>query len=207
MSEVTNQRFAMRAGSLDSGMIAKIALRAAVVIALLVAGGVIALISEKLLSGGGGGVANELRVMPFQDWRVVCQAPANNCTLNSDVFRDTGGTLVSLVIGDPGPGSNMTITVPHGVLLDSGLGFSIANEPMRVRPYEACNNQGCFAFVTLDADTLKSMSGNMQGQVVVQPGNGTPVTINFSLKGFADGFAELQRAKARRTGFFSFLGR
>jgi invasion protein IalB len=101
----------------------------------------------------------------------------------------------------------MSVTVPHGVMLEAGLGFSIANEPMRVRPYEACNANGCFAFVTLDADTMKSLASNMGGQVVVVPGNGSPVTIPFSLKGFAEGYAELQRDKARRDSFFSFLSR
>jgi len=43
--------------------------------------------------------------------------------------------------------------------------------------------------------------------VVAVAGNTSPVTIPFSLNGFADGFAELQRAKASRTGFFSFLSR
>jgi hypothetical protein len=33
------------------------------------------------------------------------------------------------------------------------------------------------------------------------------VSIPFSLKGFPEGFAELQRAKARRSGLFSFLAR
>jgi hypothetical protein len=33
------------------------------------------------------------------------------------------------------------------------------------------------------------------------------VNIPFSLKGFTDGYAELQRATARRNSFFSFLSR
>jgi invasion protein IalB len=60
----------------------------------------------------------------------------------------------------------------------------------------------------MDADTLKSLNTNMGGRVAVAvPNNAQPVNIPYSLKGFADGFGELQRAKARRTGMLSFLNR
>jgi invasion protein IalB len=181
-----------------------IAIRAAIAAGLLIAGGVIALVGERLLSSPVPG--NEVRVTTYDDWRLVCSNQQGGCTLNHDVLRDTGGTLVSIVLDSPATGSTLAITVPHGVLLEAGLGFSIANEPMRVRPFEACNAAGCFAFVTVDADTLKSLQTNMEGQVVVAPGNGSPVTIPFSLKGFAAGYAELQRQKSQSGSFFSFLG-
>jgi invasion protein IalB len=79
---------------------------------------------------------------------------------------------------------------------------------VRVRPYETCTNTGCVALVTVDADTLKSLSGNMGGQIAVAaPNSQMPVNIPFSLKGFAQGYGELQRAKARRTGVFGFINR
>ena len=182
-----------------------IAIRAAIAAGLLIAGGVIALVGERLFSSPVPG--NEVRVSTYEDWRLVCSNQQGGCTINHDVLRDTGGTLVSIVLDNPAAGSMLAITVPHGVLLEAGLGFSIANEPMRVRPFEACNAAGCFAFVTVDADTLKSMQTNMEGQVVVAPGNGTPVTIPFSLKGFAEAYTELQRQTSKSGSFFSFLGR
>jgi invasion protein IalB len=182
-----------------------IAIRVFIAAGLLIAGGLIALVGERLLSAPPPN--NTVRVTPFEDWRVVCSSQQGGCTLNHDVLRDTGGTLVSMVLDNPATGSTISITVPHGVLLDAGLGFSIASEPMRVRPYEACNAAGCFAFVTMDGDTLKSMQANMEGQVVVAPGNGSPVTIPISLKGFAAGYAELQRQSSGGGSFFSFLGR
>src|SRR5262249_51853394 len=158
-----------------------------IVVLLLIAGGVIALLGERLLGGGGGG-ANEVRVTPYQDWRIICP-PAGQagavCTLNSDVLRDTGGPLMSLVLRDPAVGSNLSITVPHGVQLDAGLGFSAGDTGLTVRPYETCTAAGCFAFVPMNADTLKSLEANMTGQVVVAlPGNTSPVSIPFSLRGF-----------------------
>ena len=185
------------------------AFRAALVVLLLLVGGIVALIGERLL--GSPTPVNETRVTTFTDWRVICPPfnPAQpNCALTLDVLRETGGILLTVSMLDPAPNSPLSITVPHGVALDAGMGFSVGTDPMRVRPFETCNNTGCIALVTVDADTLRSLSTNMGGQVVVAvAGNTSPVTIPFSLNGFADGYAELQRAKARRTSFFGFLNR
>jgi invasion protein IalB len=185
------------------------ALRGALVALLLLVGAVAALVGERLFADTGA--PNETRVKTFTDWRVICP-PYNpqqpNCALTLDVLRETGGVLLTVSMIDPAPNSSLSITVPHGVALDAGMGFSVGSDPMRVRPFETCNNTGCIALVTADADTLRSLSTNMAGQVVVAvAGNTSPVTIPFSLNGFADGYAELQRAKASRTGFLSFLNR
>ena len=63
-------------------------------------------------------------------------------------------------------------------------------------------------FVTVDADTLKSLRTSAGGQITVAaPNNTQPVTIPFSLKGFSDGFNVLEREHARRTGLFRFFAR
>jgi invasion protein IalB len=210
MSDMSNQRLGAPLRSWREGKTGGLIWRIGSVVLLLLAGGLIAIGGERLL-GTGGGSANETRVATFQDWRVVCPplTPATpNCVLTQDVLRDTGGVLMTLNITDPAPNSTLSVTVPHGVALDSGIGFSIGNEPMRVRPYETCTNQGCIALVTMDADTLKSLRGNMGGQVVVAvPGNTSPVTIPFSLRGFGAGLDDLQRVRSSRTSIFSFLSR
>jgi invasion protein IalB len=208
MTEASNQRVRIGARSVDGGNWGRWALRAGVAVLLLAAGGVIGLAGERLL---GGIAPNEMRISTFQDWRVICPPLTQatpNCALTSDVMRDTGGTLLTLSLLDPTPGKELSLTVPHGVQLAPGLGFAIGNEPTRVRPYETCTNQGCIALITVDADTLKALNANMGGHVTVAvPNNAQPVNIPFSLKGFPDGFGELQRAKARRTGMLSFLNR
>lgn len=192
----------------------RIALILSVAIALLVAGGVITLVGQRLLAGGIS--VNEVRITSYQDWRILCPAvtPATpNCTLTTEVTRDAGngtpaGTLLTLQISDPAPGGTLTVIVPHGVLLEPGLAFTIGTDPMRVRPYETCSNAGCIAMVTVDADTLKSLRSNTAGQVTVAaPNTQQPVNIPFSLKGFSDGYGALEREHARRTGIFSFLTR
>lgn len=209
MTEASNERYGVDQRALGGTNWGKVALRAGIAVLLLVAGGVITLLGERAL--GSGPAANEVRITTFQDWRVICPPVTQatpNCALTSEVTRDTGGVLLTLAVVDPAPGTQLRITVPHGVMLDPGLGFTIGMEPTRVRPYETCDIQGCFANVTMDADTLKSLNGNMGGQVALAvPNNPQPVAIPFSLRGFADGYAELQRAKSRRSGMFSFLSR
>lgn len=190
----------------------RIALISGLAILLLVAGGIITLVGQKLL--GGAVSANEVRITSYQDWRVICPAvtpQTPDCTLSTQVTRDAGngtagGTMLTLQMSAAAPGSTMTVIVPHGVMLQPGLAFTIGSEPMRIRPYETCSNAGCIAFVTVDADTLKSLRSNTAGQVTLAaPNVQQPVNIPFSLKGFADGYAGLAREHARRTGFFSFL--
>jgi invasion protein IalB len=185
------------------------ALRAALVVLILLVGGILALIGERLL--GSPPPPNETRITTFTDWRVICP-PFNptqpNCALTLDVLRETGGVLLTVSMLDPAANSSLSLTVPHGVALDAGLGFTVGTDPMRVRPFETCNNTGCIALVTVDADTLRSLNTNMGGQVTVAvAGNTQPVTIPFSLNGFAAGYEELQRAKARRTSVLGFLNR
>jgi invasion protein IalB len=208
----SQQRYApLEEQAWSEGRVGRLAIAGGKALALMIVGGLIALLGERLVGGGGGGASNEVRVMPFQDWRVICpptsQAGAA-CSLNSDVLRDTGGNLMSLVLNDPAVGSSMSITVPHGVQLDAGLGFSAGDGALQVRPYETCTAAGCFAFVPVSADVLKNLQNNMGGQVVVAlPGNTQPVAINFSLRGFKEGYAALEKEKGRRGSVFGFLTR
>jgi len=210
MSDVSKQRMSSSALSRSQWNWGKIALRAGGVVLLLIAGGIITLAGERLL--GGGQAPNETRITQFQDqdWRVTCQSAntaTQNCALTEQV-PGNAGVILTLSITDTKPESSLSLMVPHGVMLQPGLGFTIGNEPTRVRPYETCTNVGCFALVTVDADTLKSLKSNMGGVVaVVAPNNPQPVSIPFSLKGFSDGYNELQRALARRTGFLGFFAR
>ncbi len=174
----------------------------------MVVGGLVALVGEHFISPA----ADQLSVEKYDDWRVVC-APADaegkggGCSLSTQLTRDDGGSLLSLSVADTAPGSQLSVVVPHGVLLEPGLGFSVGDGSLKVLPYETCMPQGCLVLVGLDSETLKSMQNAQTGQIVVVPGNGSPITIPFSLKGFAKGFAALQDAKDRRDSMWSFLGR
>jgi invasion protein IalB len=163
----------------------------------MVVGGAAALVGQSMLTGRS---TNEVSIKRYQDWRVVC-SPANDkgegggCRLEATIARQDGGTLLSLAIDNTEPGSQMSIVVPHGVLLERGLGFSVGDGSLKVFPYETCVPQGCVVLVGLDSETLKAMRSAQAGQVVLVPGNGQALPIPFSLKGFNEGLEGLDDAK------------
>jgi len=181
--------------------LARRALTIAMAVLIFIAGGTTAILGQRLVLGGGGG--DELRVIAFEDWRVVCPPRSDevNCELSSNVVPGQ----VSLVLDDPTLGSRLRVFVPHGVFLDSGLGFSIGDQPLQVYQFETCVQNGCFALVTIDTATLELLRNNMNGEVVVVPAAGSPVTVPYSLSGFSDGYDALVQERARRNSMWGFL--
>ena len=174
-----------------------------VVAAILIffAGGVAAILGQRFILGSGGG--DELRIIAFEDWRVVCppRAEGVDCEISSNVVPGQ----VSMVLNDPALGSRLRVYVPHGVFLDSGLGFSIGDQPLQVYQFETCLQAGCFALVTIDTATLEQLRNNENGEVVVVPAAGSPVTVPYSLNGFGDAYDALVQEKARRNSMWGFL--
>jgi invasion protein IalB len=177
----------------------------AVVIAILLiaVGGLGTIVMQHLNRSG----RDEVTITAFKDWRVICP-PAKQkdakCVLNMDVAREGGETLLRFSFTDADPNPNLMMTVPHGVLLEQGIGLSVTGVDMKVRPYETCDAVGCIANLQVDEQTLNAMKTNQKAQIVVVPGNGKPVAVPFSLDGFDAGYAELKSANSSRS-FWSFL--
>jgi hypothetical protein len=80
MADIANQRFSLRMPTVTVLSPMQIALRAGLALALLIAGGIIALVGERMLGSSSPAGANEVRVTPFQDWRVICSNAQGGCT-------------------------------------------------------------------------------------------------------------------------------
>ncbi|MCH8858136.1 MAG: invasion associated locus B family protein [Proteobacteria bacterium] len=174
---------------------------------VLLVGIVLALVGQQLYARFEGG--NEMRITAYQAWRVVC-APSTGqggCVLTQDVVPNQGGVLVALTMGSAELGSPLTITVPHGVMLEPGLGFSAGDDGLTVRPYDVCNPVGCVSNVPVDAEMLQALRENQDGQVIVVPGEGAPVTIPFSLDGFSEGYDAFVRVTSRRNFLWGIFAR
>jgi invasion protein IalB len=169
-------------------------------ILIFIAGAATAIIGQRLLLSGG---ADELRIIAFQDWQMVCppQSDEADCELAASVIPGQ----ITLLLDDPTLGSRLQVLVPHGVSLDPGLGFSIGDQPLQVYQYETCVAEGCFALVTVDTTTLELLRSNMNGEVVVVPADGAPVTVPYSLNGFSDGYQALIDERARRNSMWNIL--
>ena len=183
-------------------------LQAIVMVFVLLVGVALALVGQQLYARFEGG--NEMRITAYQDWRVVCTPSTGEgagCVLTQDVVPNQGGVLVALVMGSPELGSPLTVTVPHGVMLEPGLGFSAGNDGLTVRPYDVCNPVGCVSNVPVDAEMLQALRENQDGQVIVVPGEGAPVTIPFSLNGFSEGYDAFVRETSRRNFLWGIFAR
>lgn len=180
-----------------------IVLGVAVALLLIGVGSLGTIVTQHLMKAG----RDEVTVVGFRDWRVICPPSGQkdaSCVLNMDVMREQGDTLLRFSLTDTDPNPTLKLTVPHGVLLERGVGLSVTGADMKVRPFETCDNIGCVANLTVDEQTLNGLKTNEKAQIVVVPGNGTPVSVPFSLNGFADGYAELRSANSSRA-FWSFL--
>jgi invasion protein IalB len=49
------------------------------------------------------------------------------------------------------------------------------------------------------------LQNNMNGEVVVVPAAGTPVTVPYTLNGFSEGFDALVEERARRNSMWGLL--
>ena len=175
---------------------------------VLIAGGFLGILLEHGIRAPDGAT----RLTQYQDWRVVCPPMTDKgvgCNLSNSIARDAGGgTLAMLSIGSTGPEAKLNIIVPHGVLLDPGLMFVIADTPPVTRPYETCDANGCVVLVNLDAAMVTALRTKSQGQVQVATMAQTqPVTIPFSLAGFDEGYADLKREDGHRNSILSVLYR
>jgi len=181
--------------------LARWALTIGVAVLIFVAGGVTTILGQRFVLGAGSG--DELRIIAFEDWRVVCPPRGDeaNCELSSNVVPGQ----ISMILNDPTLGSRLRVYVPHGVFLDSGLGFSIGDQPLQVHQFETCLPAGCFALVTIDRETLEQLRSNENGEVVVVPAAGSPVTVPYSLNGFSEGYDALVQEEARRNSMWGFL--
>ncbi len=179
---------------------ARWALTLAVSVLIFLAGGATAILGQRFILGVGG---DEMRIIAFEDWRVVCPPEGDeiSCELSSNVVPGQ----VSLVLDDPTLGSRLRVYVPHGVFLDSGLGFSIGDQSLQIYQFETCLPAGCFALVTVDTATLELLRSNENGEVVVVPAAGSPVTVPYSLNGFSEGYDALVQEEVRRNSMWRFL--
>lgn len=177
----------------------------------LIVGAIGAILADRMLFSSGEnenrfsvpGAPPVTRIAQFDDWNLVCPPPAPDNAQCSTSSQRSG--VLTLSIGGKLPG--LQIWVPHGVVLSEGLGFAIGDAAPKVLPYETCLPQGCLVLVGLDSETVKALQSSQSGAVVVMPGNGQPVSIPFSLKGFAASYAALEEAKSSQDSMWNFLSR
>lgn len=144
----------------------------------------------------------------YGDWRLNCPptgAKVTACTLTQDIVQNgSGTTLVHMEIAQPENGRRIAIVVPHGVLLQPGLGLAIGTAPLKVLRYQTCDQVGCVVIEQLDDATLDALRNGESGRIVVVSRDGQELAFPFSLKGFAGGMRMVGWESFKRG---SWLGR
>lgn len=91
------------------------------------------------------------------------------------------------------PNLLMTSVTPLNVYLPAGLRFSIAGKDVIKSDYRNCNQSGCWAQKTIDRKTLTALQKAVEAEGHFRLVNGQNVNIKFSLKGFSEAIAALEK--------------
>ena len=174
------------------------------VLGVMLAGALVLLLVQKLI---GHPENDALLAMTFQDWRLDCAPPNDKkggCVLSENIYSKEGETLahLSYVEGDK---DKLAVVVPHGVLLEPGMGLSVGKDAVKPYPYETCDPNGCMVLVPIDDSMHAALIAATEGQIVVMPPEGKPIGFTYSLKGFADGVKALESDRHRRKAWWRFL--
>jgi len=178
--------------------------RAGIVLGIMLAGALVLLGIQKLI--GHPEEAAQLSYS-YGDWRMDCGPPDDakgGCALTENLFAKSGETIAHIVYVE-GDHERLEIVVPHGVLLQPGMGFSVGKDAVKAYPYETCDAAGCLAFVPVDDAMRAALLANGDGQIVLMPPQGKPIGFKYSLKGFSDGVKALESDRNRRTAWWRFL--
>ncbi len=138
------------------------------------------------------------------DWQLNCPPTTvteTACSLQQSIVqRDTHATIAALTVARGVAADTLQIVVPLGVLIGPGLAFSAGSSATLAVPYTTCAQSGCVAITTLTAPTLSQMEHGAGGEITIVGRDGKPVSLPFSLKGFADAMRERDRDWRSRTG-------
>ncbi len=152
---------------------------------------------------------NESTATTYGDWKLSCpsrNAASAECALTQDIMQSgTGMTLVHMqLVGGSSSGNQLLIVVPHGVLLQPGLGLVIGRNPLQVLRYKTCDSVGCLAYLPLDSATLDALREDDSGRIVVVWRDGKELAYPCSFRGLTKGVSAYGWASFKRS---SLLGR
>lgn len=140
----------------------------------------------------------------IQDWQLNCppmSAAGTACSLQEPILqRDTHATIAALTVARGVAADTLQVVVPLGVLIGPGLAISVGNSTTLAVPYTTCAVSGCIAITTLTPKMLALMESGVGGQITLVGRDGRPVSLPYSLNGFAEAIRQRDRDWRSRTG-------
>jgi len=136
----------------------------------------------------------------FDQWTLVCNDAKGvekvSCSLVQALVEAGTNRLVFRLKVGYGPRGNLLllIGVPRGVSLPRGIEYSPDGKKAYRLAFQTCE-QGCQALLVIPEELKQAMLKGTEGKVTFYASNDRPVSAISSLKGFAAGFAALQKRR------------
>jgi invasion protein IalB len=145
----------------------------------------------------------------YDSWRLACpaiSAKQGSCALGQDIVNSQNGTSIAHLVLLKADGKlTLSITVPHNVLLDPGLGLQFGKERFDAFPYETCEARGCIVLMPADDKLIAKLSSNQDARLVLASIEGKAVALPISLKGFAAAWHAMDSSEAKRQSWWRRL--
>jgi len=124
------------------------------------------------------------------DWIVICaqgQEGRKACAMSQTLSNSrTRQRLAAMAISRDASGkTSATVTVPMGVLVNAGLRAGVDQKSSFEVPFRTCVAQGCVAQFDINPRLLKQISQAEKFSIAARTVQQQPLTIEFSLWGFA----------------------
>jgi len=143
----------------------------------------------------------------FGDWTVRCY-PASSATpcemIELLVNKKTGRRVLGVLIvyNQTQNQSAIQLSMPLGVMLQSGAVLSSDTYTSGVLRYRLCDIQGCYTFAPLTDDAIKALGRATKAEMRIVSADGKKFNLNFSLNGFTaahNALVDMTRQKSSGT--------
>lgn len=129
----------------------------------------------------------------FGDWVLVCSpVDAKRCALRQRLADQKGRQIIAFKAAKSAAGSYLEVSAPLGLSIPYGVALVLPDKTEFRMELADCGLTGCRAVAPLDEKTLaKLKTAERLGVRFQDSKSGKVLTVNGSLKGFADGIAKV----------------
>ena len=117
------------------------------------------------------------------------------CSIEETLVLTNTSQLVAAVVVKLQSGKHepvMTIRVPGGLYLPTGLNLQIDDGKAQVVPLQTCDQQGCYAEMQISADLLAALKNGKRLSITCQNAAKNNFVLPLDLDNFADAFQKIQ---------------
>ena len=132
-------------------------------------------------------------------WAARCSSPSRDapleCAMEQNAILTKTGQLVVLVnIRVPGDTRSPValVQLPLGLNLQAGAKFQIDDGKSVDLPIQTCENRGCYASLSIGAETLSALRSGKQLKVIFQDLAKETITIPLSLSDFSAAYDRIK---------------